>query len=273
MVVNQDRKSSLCVILYEGLGSQPANEETRSHIVHAALNCGCKILVSRDPAILANDSPKPFLAVGYFSSEFLAANEPATGDSSVCYETLENRDGTQITQIIETNSECFPINRMVTWKPWFPVIDYGRCDNCLQCLSFCLFDVYGRSDEGKIKVINPSKCKTDCPACSRVCPQTAIIFPKYASGPINGDDVNEGDRSRGKTKIDLSSLLGGDIYQTLRDRNSRSVSRFSSERDETKALMERKRCLRELQDKLGIPDELLASLSGMEIQQDKSKPS
>src|SRR5687767_1981373 len=28
------------------------------------------------------------------------------------------------------------------WKPWFPVIDYQRCTNCMQCLSFCLFEVY-----------------------------------------------------------------------------------------------------------------------------------
>ncbi|MEM9803556.1 MAG: hypothetical protein AAGA20_24785, partial [Planctomycetota bacterium] len=28
------------------------------------------------------------------------------------------------------------------WTPWFPVIDYDRCTNCMQCLSFCLFDVY-----------------------------------------------------------------------------------------------------------------------------------
>src|SRR5262245_26837729 len=33
------------------------------------------------------------------------------------------------------------------WKPWFPVIDYSRCTNCMQCLSFCLFDVYGVSTE------------------------------------------------------------------------------------------------------------------------------
>src|SRR2546422_3501427 len=32
------------------------------------------------------------------------------------------------------------------WKPWFPVIDYDRCTNCMQCLSFCLFGVYGVED-------------------------------------------------------------------------------------------------------------------------------
>ena len=29
------------------------------------------------------------------------------------------------------------------WMPWFPVIEYDRCTNCMHCLSFCLFDFYG----------------------------------------------------------------------------------------------------------------------------------
>ena len=32
----------------------------------------------------------------------------------------------------------------VGWKPWFPVIDYDRCTNCMQCLSFCLFGVVSK---------------------------------------------------------------------------------------------------------------------------------
>ena len=83
-----------------------------------------------------------------------------------------------------------------SWKPWFPVIDYGRCTNCMQCLSFCLFDVYGVSADKKIQVQNQSNCKTDCPACSRVCPEVAIMFPKYRHGPINGEDVQADDVRR-----------------------------------------------------------------------------
>ncbi len=79
------------------------------------------------------------------------------------------------------------------WKPWFPVIDYNRCTNCMQCLSFCLFDVYGVDTGGKIKVQKSHNCKTDCPACSRVCPEVAILFPKYKAGPINGDVVKAED--------------------------------------------------------------------------------
>ena len=106
------------------------------------------------------------------------------------------------------------------WKPWFPVIDFNRCTNCMQCLSFCLFDVYGVNGDGKIKVQNQSNCKTDCPACSRVCPEVAILFPKYKAGPINGDEIDADDVRREAMKVDISALLGGDIYAAPRDRSA-----------------------------------------------------
>ena len=146
------------------------------------------------------------------------------------------------------------------WKPWFPVIDFNRCTNCMQCLSFCLFDVYGVSEDKKIQVRNPTKCKTDCPACSRVCPEAAILFPKYRASPINGAEVSEEDLRREKMKVDISSLLGGDIYGLLRDRSQRAKSRFSKERDEERALKERKRCLKKLQKALDIPEELMNAM-------------
>ena len=151
------------------------------------------------------------------------------------------------------------------WKPWFPVIDYDRCTNCMQCLSFCLFGVYGVDQDKKLQVQNQDNCKTNCPACSRVCPEAAIMFPKYKSGPINGEIVNDADLQREKMKIDISALLGGDVYSLLRDRSERARSRFSKERDADKALSERQKCLTKLaalaQD---IPPEVLASLPSPE---------
>lgn len=146
------------------------------------------------------------------------------------------------------------------WKPWFPVIDYSRCTNCMQCLSFCLFDVYGVDDDQKIQVQNNENCKTNCPACSRVCPEVAIMFPKYTAGPINGEPVSDQDLSREKMKVDISSLLGGDIYSTLRTRSDTAKSRFSLERSSDKALAERKRCLTKLQTDGLIPAEVLAEI-------------
>lgn len=146
------------------------------------------------------------------------------------------------------------------WKPWFPVIDYSRCTNCMQCLSFCLFDVYGVSEDKKIQVQNQSNCKTDCPACSRVCPEVAIMFPKYRHGPINGEEITADDVRREAMKVDISALLGGDIYSMLRDRSEKAKSRFSKERDDERALKERQTCLIALQRDLDIPAEVLAAL-------------
>jgi uncharacterized protein HemX len=73
---------------------------------------------------------------------------------------------------------------------------------------------------------------------------------------------------RESLKVDVSALLGGDIYASLRDRQKDARARFSTERDESKALLERKRCLKKTQVALDIPDEVLMSLPSVEdIQQ------
>ena len=72
--------------------------------------------------------------------------------------------------------------------PWFPVIDRDRCRNCDQCRQFCLFGVYARDDAGRVVVAHPLHCKPGCPACARLCPAHAIVFPFCPETPINGDE-------------------------------------------------------------------------------------
>ena len=109
-----------------------------------------------------------------------------------------------------------------------------------------------------------NNCKTDCPACSRVCPEVAIMFPKYRHGPINGEEVKADDMRREAMKVDISALLGGDIYSLLRDRSVKAKSRFSKERDDERALKERQTCLIALQRDLDVPAEVLAALPSAE---------
>jgi NAD-dependent dihydropyrimidine dehydrogenase PreA subunit len=66
---------------------------------------------------------------------------------------------------------------------WYPVLDLGRCVGCGHCHEFCLFGVYERDEAGKVRVARPDQCKAGCPACSRVCPEGAIIFPRYERDP------------------------------------------------------------------------------------------
>jgi hypothetical protein len=62
---------------------------------------------------------------------------------------------------------------------WYPVMDSSRCINCQHCLQFCLFGVYELNAAGQVEVRNPDQCKTGCPACARICPQSAIMFPLH----------------------------------------------------------------------------------------------
>ena len=65
-------------------------------------------------------------------------------------------------------------------------------------------------------------------------------------------------------KVDISALLGGDIYSLLRTRSEKARSRFSKERDEDKALKERQKCLAKLAQAGDIPPEVLMSLPSPE---------
>jgi NAD-dependent dihydropyrimidine dehydrogenase PreA subunit len=96
-------------------------------------------------------------------------------------------------------------------RRWYPVIDYSRCTNCLECLDFCLFGVYGVDSMERILVENQDSCKKGCPACSRVCPEQAIMFPEYKSAAIAGAPVG----SISGLKIDLTKLFGGEVKDAL----------------------------------------------------------
>jgi ferredoxin len=96
-------------------------------------------------------------------------------------------------------------------RRWYPVIDYSRCTNCMECIDFCLFGVYGVDKLDRILVENQDNCKRGCPACSRVCPEQAIIFPEYKTPAIAGAPVG----AIGSLKIDLSKLFGGDAVDAL----------------------------------------------------------
>ena len=88
-------------------------------------------------------------------------------------------------------------------RRWYPVIDYSRCTNCMECIDFCLFGVYGVDRVETILVEQPDNCRKGCPACSRVCPENAIIFPQHKTPEIAGSPL-----VAGSLKIDLSKLFG-----------------------------------------------------------------
>lgn len=251
----------LRVVLYEGNGAIPLDAAARAQVMAALLDKG--YAVTRTTAQGSSSFPhddRSLLVLGAFPDRQAPDVEDVTGEVKIQTRDITGLDAIGVVSLVEQVRGDTPMNQPGTWKPWFPVIDYSRCTNCMQCLSFCLFDVYGVSKEGKIQVQNNDNCKTNCPACSRVCPEVAIMFPKYQAGPINGEEVSQSDLQREKMKVDISSLLGGDIYAALKNRSEAAKSRFSKERSADKALDERKKCLTKMVTDGFIPADVLASL-------------
>jgi Pyruvate/2-oxoacid:ferredoxin oxidoreductase delta subunit len=244
---------SFRVALYEGEGASPLDAANRFAILRGLLDKGYRVTCLRKGVPVAG-SDSSSMVLGRFGGQLPAAI------SSVLFHDIDGLDAPAVVGLVDQAQSAAQLSAPGKWKPWFPVIDYSRCTNCMQCLSFCLFEVYGVSKEGKIQVQNQPNCKTECPACSRVCPEVAILFPKYRHSPINGDEVNTEDIRREAMKVDISALLGGDIYSMLRDRSAKSKSRFSKERDDERALKERQNCLAKLQQEGAIPAEVLAAL-------------
>jgi Pyruvate/2-oxoacid:ferredoxin oxidoreductase delta subunit len=268
--MNSSNGDSLRIVLYEGLGSQPLAGDERYRLLKTLLDKGYGVtctgrqehLAERGKdACASQEIPTSLhqLVLGQYE-DGKAIQSGEDDDLLLRFQDIRGLEPTRVVEAVEVAASEIEARKPGGWKPWFPVIDYERCTNCMQCLSFCLFDVYSSSAEGKIQVQNPHKCKTDCPACSRVCPEVAILFPKYRAGPINGDVVSDEDLQREKMKIDVSALLGGDIYALLRERSQRAQTRFAKERDDQRALEERQRCLVKLQKEVDIPPEVLMSL-------------
>ncbi len=117
----------------------------------------------------------------------------------------------------------FPERQPDQWIAWYPVIDYDRCRNCKQCLEFCLFGTFALDDAGTVRVVAPDRCKLNCPACARVCPASAIIFPKFREGgPIAGDEGVLAESPEEGIKADIKRLSKGDVMDVLRKRAARA---------------------------------------------------
>jgi ferredoxin len=134
------------------------------------------------------------------------------------------------------------LNQESAWPAWYPVIDPSRCTNCGQCADFCLFGVYEKSEHVP-RVVNPQGCKNNCPACARICPSTAIIFPKYkAGGAIGGSEEIDEQAEQIRQAKDIEHFLGDDLYEALERRKARRKS-IIRESAMTRAMAERKQAL------------------------------
>ena len=109
-----------------------------------------------------------------------SSNEEILDQFQIAYKETEDIPGKGL---VFEKIKSFPVEEGT--DAWNPVLDKERCTECGKCHDFCLFGVYTIENK-KVRVTQPQNCKNNCPACARMCPNKAIIFPKYEKSPING---------------------------------------------------------------------------------------
>ncbi len=268
------------IVLYEGPGARRLGDDERTDLLLALADAGLTLQWTRSiEALPRGDAPVLIVA---------AVTDPDVEDEAFPHElfdpirkrlphatdhvTFESARGCCTENVVmRVLARALAIGAIDggDWFPWYPVIDYDRCTHCRQCLSFCLFSVFAAREGHRIEVVNPANCKTDCPACARVCPEAAIIFPKYEKGPIAGEPVTDEAVSREAVAADVNALMQGNLIETLKRRTA--GRRFSTTRDTDRAEQERCDCIERLRDTLGIPQSVLDKLSPDELMGMESK--
>lgn len=110
---------------------------------------------------------------------------------------------------------------------WYPTLDKQACIECEKCHDFCPFGVYELVDF-RVRVMNPTQCKNNCPACARNCPAGAIIFPKYTHSPINGGVEMEEEA----VKLEPKKVYANAFRERLEQRRAMSMKFTKSEDNE-----------------------------------------
>ena len=103
---------------------------------------------------------------------------------------------------------------------WYPTLDKNACVECGKCFDFCPFGVYEMIDD-RVRVVHPTHCKNNCPACARNCPASAIIFPKYDRSPINGGVEKE----ENAVQLDTKEIYTVALKERLAARRNRFLKK------------------------------------------------
>jgi Pyruvate/2-oxoacid:ferredoxin oxidoreductase delta subunit len=240
----------------------------RKKIAYEAVPDLCKLAATRDPRLQKWAQNHQLTVIACFERTiqwlFHFGQAPLKQHEALTIHNMRTESPEHILGKVSQNTrpsldfEPAHLEKTDQWIPWFPVIDYDRCKRCKLCLNFCLFGVYENSEEDQVRVSEPASCKTNCPACARVCPHQAIIFPKSEESPINGAKVDPTEQASPKKQACLNELLTGNVYDILKQRG-KPHKRFSAVPRSTPSILET------LHQELDIPMGVLHALSPSDL--------
>jgi hypothetical protein len=252
---------ALRLVLYEGADAQPLASEDRFEMIRSLLERGYAVTRRSNATFDVAVDATPTIVLARFDD----GQPPAVAakDTALRFQDIGGVDHTRIGELVETAGPLSARRDTANGNRGFPssIMIAARTACSASASASLVFTESTPKSASRCKTRTTAKRIVRVFACLS---GGAIMFPKYKAGPINGDVVSDADMQREKMKVDISALLGGDIYAMLRLRSEKARSRFSKERDSDKALAERQKCLVKLASAGDIPPEVLMSLPSPE---------
>lgn len=187
------------VVVSRHLGTDVARTSCEDDVVRRLAECGYDVLVTPDLYHLPHgsdlwtqisDIDGPLAVLGWLAPRALEClvQEYAGLEPALVIDLGSAKDPVEDTATAlgpgGDAGDIREFKRTVSAR-WYPVLDRSRCTSCRHCLQFCLFGVWDM-DGREVVATSPDNCKDGCPACARVCPQGAIIFPLSDEPAIAG---------------------------------------------------------------------------------------
>ena len=144
-------KPSVRIILYEGDGGRPLKGELRRELLSTLLKAGYPVSRVTANGSLAPADNSPLIVLGDFEDEKMDSATVSGTKARVALHDVNGDDVETLVNRVETFREEVAGRESKEWLPWFPVIDYDRCTNCMQCLSFCLLESTGWTRNKRFK--------------------------------------------------------------------------------------------------------------------------
>ena len=187
------RPLPLLVVLYEGAGADAAGRRGALRHHARAAREGLPRSSRRAPERRgATPGERQVLVLGRFTGAPPDEAVAGTG-AAVHFRSLDGVAPADVVALVEGVGGDAQTQKPGGWKPWFPVIDYSRCTNCMQCLSFCLFDVYGVSKDKQDPGAEPDQLQDRLPGLLARLPGSRDPLPEVQGRP---DQRRRGQRRR-----------------------------------------------------------------------------
>ena len=124
-------ETTLRIVLYEGEGATALETADRMATVTALLEQGYAVTCAGEGEVAPADDSS-LLVLGRFTDGKAPEAEDANGEVPIAIRDITGLEPEGVTALVETERESTQSAKHGEWKPWFPVIDFDRCTNCMQ---------------------------------------------------------------------------------------------------------------------------------------------